>query len=195
MSRWCYSPARQGGDSGRGPRTSPRWKHFLTLTYLLTFNCYGTHLPGDERGWVDRTRGDHRGGYGETALALESHARERMRHAPYLLDERRGQVVVSAIQEVCTFRSWQLLAAHVRTTHVHCVVGGVQLPNRAIADFKVYASRALNRIEERQARWARGGNTRALPASVSIHAAVRYVADGQGEPMAVFVWHYAAEVV
>jgi len=115
-----------------------------------------------------------------------------MLQAPYLLDQRRAELVLIAIQEVCTFRSWQLLAVHVRTTHVHCVCE-VQFPNRAIADFKAYASRALNRTEGDRTRWAREGSTRALLSSEAIHAAVRYVADGQGEAMAVYVRHRGAE--
>ena len=91
------------------------------------------------------------------------------------------------------FRDWELIAAHVRATHVHCVVGGVTLPNRVIANFKAYASRTLNRIEGNQKRWAREGSTRTLPTQEAIHAAVRYVAEGQGAAMAVYVWHRGAE--
>ena len=124
------------------------------LTYLLTFCCYGTHLPGSP-GWVDRTRGDHRGGYGETSAALERHARDSMLHTPYALDVQSACTVLEAIRDVCAARNWQLVAVHVRSTHVHCVVDGLDNPNRAIADFKAYASRALNRVEEYRKRWAR----------------------------------------
>jgi hypothetical protein len=118
------------------------------LTYLLTFNCYGTHLLGDQRGSVDRTRGDRLGGYCEPSAAPESHAKKLMLDDPYTLDLSRAHFVLAAIREVCTFRGWELFAAHVRSTHVHCVVGHVAVPNRAIADFKAYASRALNRSED-----------------------------------------------
>jgi hypothetical protein len=60
------------------------------------------------------------------------------------------------------------------------------VPGHAIADFKAYASRALNRAEPREKRWARGGNVRAL-STRAIDAAVRYVVDGQGEAMEVYV--------
>ena len=60
-------------------------------------------------------------------------------------------------------------------------------PRRAIADFKSYSSRALNRMEGQQQRWARGGNARTLKPDAAIHAATLYVAAGQGEPMAVYV--------
>jgi hypothetical protein len=176
-------------------RTSPCWTHSTSLTYLLTFSCYGTRLPGDQRGWVDRTRGDHRGGYGEPSDALAAHARELMSRDPYLLDKLRSRLVLASIRGVCTFRGWSLLAAHVRMTHVHFVVGGVTLPNRAIADFKAYASRALNAVEGNQKRWAREGSTRTLRNSRAIQAAVHYVTEEQGEPMAVYVWRREVEDV
>ena len=44
-----------------------------------------------------------------------------------------------------------------------------------------------------QKRWAREGSTRTLPTQEAIHAAVRYVAEGQGAAMAVYVWHRGAE--
>jgi hypothetical protein len=85
-------------------------------------------------------------------------------------------------------RDWHLVAAHVRSTHVHCVVDGVGCPNRAIADFKAYASRASNQVEGYRRRWAREGSTRRLPNSAAVQAAVRYVVDRQGEAMAVHVY-------
>lgn len=68
-------------------------------------------------------------------------------------------------------------------------MGDVIHPSRAIADFKAYASRALNAIEGNQKRWARGGSTHTLEAPHTIRAAVSYVVDGQGEGMAVYAWH------
>lgn len=158
----------------------------LRLIYLLTFCCYGTHPPGDARGRVDRARGDRRGGFREPSAPLELYATEHMLHAPYTLNARTADIVLEAIREVCIVRDWQLIAAHVRNTHVHCVVGGVEQPNRAIADFKAYASRALNKTEGYRKRWAREGSTRRLPNATSVDAAVRYVMYGHGEAMAVY---------
>jgi len=109
-----------------------------------------------------------------------------MRQAPYRLDRRTADKVLEAIREVCVVREWQLVAAHVRRTHVHCVVDGVEYPNRAVADFKAYASRALNREGYRK-RWAREGSTRRLANNAAVLSAVRYVTEGQGEAMAVYV--------
>lgn len=159
----------------------------VVVTYLPTFNCYGTHFPGDVRGSVDRLRGTDRGGYLTPSTALLDSSRRHRREAPFELNWDEAGIVLSALREVCAFRQWNLLAAHVRTTHVHVVVGQVLDANRVIADFKAYASRALNRRNGSARRWAREGSTRPLRTGEAIQAAVRYVVESQGERMAVYV--------
>ena len=159
------------------------------MTYLLTFTCYATHLPGDDRGWVDRSRGSHRGSYQDPRPKLLNQA-QRVAEKPYLLNLLRSRIVLQAIRETCDFRCWDLLAAHVRTTHVHVVADGFSDPDRAISDLKAYATRALQRCDAGAVdckHWARGGSTRGLFTVESVKAAVKYVADGQGEAMAVYV--------
>jgi REP element-mobilizing transposase RayT len=157
----------------------------VLVAYLLTFNCYGTHLRGAEGGSVDRARRG-RGGPIEASANLVGYANRAMTHAGASLDLRDALLVLRAIQEVCAFRNWTLLAAHVRSQHLHLVVDGIAETSGAIRDFKAYASRALNREEVRR-RWARGGNVRLLGNSSAVRAAVRYVVDGQGPPMAVYI--------
>src|SRR5689334_666567 len=103
----------------------------------------------------------------------------------YVIDRDRAELILASIRGVCEFRNWNLLAAHVRTTHVHCVVDGDLIPNRAIGDFKAYASRILNQLDGEQTRWAREGSVRRLLTRETEQAAIRYVANGQGAPMAV----------
>jgi len=102
------------------------------------------------------------------------------------LDFEESFLVLSAIRETCAFRHWALLAAHVRSTHVHLVVDGIMEASCAIRDFKAYSSRALNGKGALR-RWARGGSARSLDDSRSVRAAVRYVVDCQGPPMAVYI--------
>ena len=52
-----------------------------------------------------------------------------MDQPPYGLDAMRRDAVLEAIQQVCAHRGWCLLAAHVRTTHVHTVVEAEALRN------------------------------------------------------------------
>src|SRR5450755_2746009 len=120
------------------------------MIYLITFSGYGCHLHGSDSGSVDRDRnvpgtptleGDSTRAAGETEL---------MDQAPYHLDQIRRDAVLEAIQEVCVHRGWSLLAAHVRSNHVHTVVEAEVSPERVMGDFKAYASRRLNgmRLDE-----------------------------------------------
>src|ERR1700733_11316002 len=94
------------------------------VAYLLTFCCYGTRLRGDEKGSVDRAREGRRGPL-EASAKLVSYGKRTMTHAEAGLDFGESILVLSAIRETCAFRHWTLLAAHVRSTHVHLVVDGI----------------------------------------------------------------------
>ena len=73
-----------------------------------------------------------------------------MEQSPYHLDQIRRDAVLEAIQDVSAHRGWRLLAAHVRSNHVHTVVDAEIPPERIMSDFKAYASRHLNgmRVDE-----------------------------------------------
>lgn len=162
------------------------------MIYLITFACYGGHLHGSESGSVDREH--HMPGTPilEADAARAQAERERMDQAPYALDLIRREAVLEAIREVCAHRNWRLLAAHVRTTHVHTVVDAEVPPERVMSDFKAYASRRLNRMGLDGAgrkRWTRHGSTRWLWKPQHVSAAVHYVIVEQGYAMSVFEFH------
>jgi REP element-mobilizing transposase RayT len=108
-----------------------------------------------------------------------------MSDVPYLLDEIRRPIVLAAIREVCNHRGWVLMAAHVRSNHVHTVVETDGDPVTVMNTFKAYASRGLNQQEGSRKRWARHGSTKWLWKDQDVREAVRYVVDCQGEPMSV----------
>jgi len=158
------------------------------VTYLITFACYGCHLHGSESGSVDRKHNSP----GTTVLEVDSARgaaeREHMDQAPYSLDQTRRDAVLEAIREVCAHRGWCLLAAHVRTTHVHTVVEAEVPPERVTIDFKAYASRRLNRMgldAPDRKRWTRHGSTRWLWKPQHVSAAVQYVVAEQGDVMSM----------
>ena len=133
--------------------------------------------------------------------------REKMPQPPYWLDPDSREVVLTALRQHCEHRGWNLLAAHVRTNHVHVVVEAEVQPERVMVEFKSYASRALNSLgldgPDRR-RWARHGSTRWLtlpcgrgsPLMLQFYVAhpdrdvgkaIQYVIESQGTPMALFV--------
>lgn len=69
-----------------------------------------------------------------------------MDQPPYHLDPTRRQAVLRALRGVCAHRGWNLLAAHVRSNHVHAVVEAEAPPEQIMNDFMAYASRHLNRM-------------------------------------------------
>ena len=160
----------------------------LTSTYLITFACYGTHLPGTP-GTADRHHHLYEGPYPKESSSRETGAKRLMKHPPYALDEAKRKVVFEAIQVVCRWREWNLLALHVRSNHVHTVVDADRSPEQVMNALKCYASRALNLQEPSQPRWARHGSTRYLWNPDQVSAAVGYVVSGQGEDMAVYEQH------
>jgi REP element-mobilizing transposase RayT len=83
-----------------------------------------------------------------------------MKEAAYLLNRERREVVLMTLRQHCLYRGWGLLAAHVRSTHVHVVAEAELEPERMMTEFKASASRALNRLEGKRRRWARHGSTR-----------------------------------
>jgi REP element-mobilizing transposase RayT len=114
--------------------------------------------------------------------------RQSMDQPPYSMDRKRREAVLAALVARCSQRKWSLLAAHVRTNHVHLVIEGEARPERIMNDLKSYASQCLNRIGEEPGckRWVRHGSTQWLWKRENLTAAIRYVVDGQGEPMSVF---------
>jgi len=110
---------------------------------------------------------------------------------PYQLVAPRRRVVLLAIVEVCRHRDWLLLAAHVRTAHVHVVVQAPETkPESVMTTFKAYASRALNTkgLEPPDTRrWTRHGSTRYLWTHKALRDTMKYVVEEQGEPMELVV--------
>jgi len=159
------------------------------MTYLIAFSCYGNHLHGDAAGSVDRTHNVPRTPLLEVNGRRQAAELRLMGQPLYIMDDSRRDVVLGALGERCEQNSWTLLAAHVRTSHVHMVVESEAEPERVMNDVKAYASRCLNQArldEPGRKRWARHGGTRWLWKPTHVSAAIRYVVDEQGDATAVF---------
>src|SRR5271168_1558659 len=89
--------------------------------YLITFCCYGSHLPGQE-GAVDRRHNVPGTRLPEPRPKLRQYREASLKQAPFEMDADQRAVTLKAIREVCDYKHWALLAAHVRTNHVHAVV-------------------------------------------------------------------------
>ena len=159
----------------------------IPLGYLITFRTYGTWLPGDPRGSIDRYHNTYGGPRVEPNLVLELQHRKKLKSEPLILDSIKRQAVADAINEVCDNRKWLLRAMNVRTNHAHTVVSiGLLKPDRALNAFKAYATRKLR--ERRlwlysHSPWADKGSERWLWTEADIFNACDYVNNGQGDDL------------
>jgi REP element-mobilizing transposase RayT len=118
------------------------------LAYFLTWTTYGTWLPGDARGWVDKQQSGPEVPYQAPDPQRERAAKARMKESPVILTPRAREVVEAALRETCSYRGWTVHALSVRTNHVHIVVTAPDLtPGWVMRTLKAYATRALNRLE------------------------------------------------
>jgi REP element-mobilizing transposase RayT len=146
-------------------------------------------LHGDSAGSVDRSHNLPGSRLVEGDTNWAEWARHQVDQPPYSMDEGRRQAVLASMIDRCSNRGWSLLAAHVRTNHVHVLIEAEALPERVMNDLKSFASRRLNELgfdgSDRK-RWARHGSTRWLWKREDVLAALGYVVDKQGEPMAIY---------
>jgi len=157
-----------------------------TTHYLITFSTYGSWLHGESRGSVDQSNNLPGTPYSPENEALKSHEQQAMSGEPRALDGAMRPIVRDSVQEVCAHRGWGLLAANVRSNHVHVVVAADQAPERVMNDFKSYATRRLTEAglhAEGSKLWARHGSTRYLNDDAAVSAATQYTLHQQGEDL------------
>ena len=90
-------------DAGRVPQDEP-------LAYFLTWTTYGSWLPGDERGWVEKP-----GEFLPPDAHLEQASRSLMTEPPLILDSTQRELVENTIADHCRHRGWHLHAVACRT--------------------------------------------------------------------------------
>ena len=153
------------------------------MIYLLTFTAYGTHLPRDARGSIDRH---------ERRLAprpaLATFAKALTSEPPFQMDHLRDREALrDEIIRTCNYRQWRLLALHVRIEHVHAVVQAEDVPpTRVIGEWKAYSTRVLEQHwTTRQHFWTSGGDVRHVQGA-ALASVIRYVLDEQGEFMTTY---------
>jgi REP element-mobilizing transposase RayT len=141
------------------------------MVFLLTFSTYGTHLPGGARGSFDHVRGGQRR-FLDPNIAFERWNRLHSRQAAFsLVTPASRHAVRDAIVEVCTVRSWPLLALHVRPTHLHGIVSTDSAPSAVLRDWKAYATRRLRSLglaANDQLIWTHSGNAVPLKSSEAV---------------------------
>jgi REP element-mobilizing transposase RayT len=148
-----------------------------TYTYFITWTTYGTWLPGDRRGWRDKSQGAML-----PKPMLERWAREQMKGETVLLRENDRRTVEQACANHCRHRGWHLWAVAARTNHVHVVVSADAKPDIVRDQLKANCTRSLREQDDPLSvarTWTRGGDTEIIDTDSEIEACVLYVTVAQ----------------
>jgi REP element-mobilizing transposase RayT len=157
------------------------------LAYLLTWTCYGTWLHGDTRGSVDAEHNTPGAPLAPPNPRRQSISEKKMRRDACRLSDTARLIVSEIIVDHCELRGWTLHAANVRSNHVHVVVSCDVAPASALSQLKAWATRRLRENGHRGADepvWAEGGSRRYLWTRESLHRAIDYVGEYQGDGVA-----------
>lgn len=146
------------------------------LGFFLTWNTYGTWLPGDARGWIE-----YRHGWQLPDPVRELESAARMTEEACRLTSEQRAAVEAQIRETCQIRGWHLHAVNCRSNHVHAVVSAAKTkPKKIRVDLKAWATRRLKQFDPtRENWWAERGSIRYLFTEHSLEMCVRYVIDAQ----------------
>ncbi len=156
----------------------------VPIAFFITWTCYGTWLPGDERGWTKWHAGDR-----DAQPLLANWCKEQMNERPVELNAEQRQLVENVIREHCTKREWTLHAVNCRSNHCHVVVSAPNYDGETVRDqLKSWGTRRLkqqereqgvNESELREQWWTRKGSVRWLDDEDSLEAAILYTRDAQ----------------
>ena len=115
----------------------------MALAFFITFTTYGTRLAGSDKGSVDGKHNVYGTPFLEGDESREQYERGAMLQSDYMMTAAERDIVCQAIVKIARDRGWDLLAVHVRTTHVHVVIRAERDPGRLMSDLKSRASRDL----------------------------------------------------
>jgi REP element-mobilizing transposase RayT len=157
------------------------------FAWLITWTCYGTWLPGDQRGYVSNTLLPEGGSlprenrFGTPYTREDAYTRERARsllkHDPVYLTELEAFVAAEAITRAARSRGWRIPRAAFMANHVHVVVQDSPDDGPTVRRvLKGTSQAALKRLTGRSQRWwTQGGSDRSKRDGPAIEAAIRYV--------------------
>jgi hypothetical protein len=151
--------------------------HSDPLAYFITWTCYGTWLPGDDRSWTKWHKGDKL-----SQPLLADWCREQMKESPVLLDHGQREVVETTIAQHCRIRYWHLHAVSCRSNHCHVVVTAESYKGETVRDqLKAWCTRKLKKrlrtslsagVAVREHWWTGKGSVRLIFDEASLLAAI-----------------------
>ncbi len=157
--------------------------------FFITFITYGTRLHGDSRGTVNRNQNQ----FGSQFVSPNDEYCERMhkklQYQKFLLNESQRKTVLKSIVYACKHYHWHLIAAHVRSNHIHFLLNAEKDPDFIAIKVKAFATRFLKKSHPEipiQKYWTRGQSTRYVWKKSMVYVAADYIIERQGEKMAYY---------
>lgn len=154
------------------------------LGFFITWTCYGTWLPGDERGWTKWHKGEH-----IPQPLLPDWCKDQMTEEPIVLSDTQREIVNAVVEQHCSKRGWTLHQVNCRSNHCHVVLTALGYDGETVRDqLKAWGTRKLKEHERQQGIvevnlrenwWTRKGSVRQLDDEGSLEAAILYVRDAQ----------------
>ena len=154
------------------------------LAYFITWTCYGTWLPGDDRGWTKWHKGDV-----IPQPLLANWCLEKMTDEPLFLTQIQRTIVNETVTLHCQIRRWNLHAVNCRSNHCHTVITASDYDGEQVRDqLKSWCKRKLKEeqksggIDSKEIRekwWTGKGSARYLFDQESLDVAIRYTLEAQ----------------
>lgn len=154
------------------------------LAYLISWRCYGTWLHGEDGAFDPQhnTYGTPPRRRNEFLVEFE---RNEMRYPPMSLSPALRDVCAQSIARTAAAKNWTLLAANVRTNHVHVVIAAGVEPEVVLRTLKAWCTRDIREaglVDPKRPIWSRHGSNRYLWTEESVARACWYVDEMQDEP-------------
>ena len=152
------------------------------IAYFFTWATYGSWLPGDARGWMQR-----RGLLCRPNEPLRLAAARAMCGPPITLSPAQRELVHQAIDTTCAHRGWTMHACNCRTQHIHVVVTAQAAPTKVVLTLlKSWTTRRLRTVScprsDHSRWWARGGSARLIYGEVALGRVIESVMEAQDQP-------------
>ncbi len=151
------------------------------IAYFLTWTCYGTWLPGDDRGSVSWQRGQL-----PPRPRLEDWCRGQMKSEAVILSDTERAIVEQTITEHAERRTWFLHTVNCRTNHCHSVITATDYKPKVVRDqLKSWCTRRLNEHQTQRCLsvpsrwWTKGGSQQLIFDEESLLEVIAYVRDAQ----------------
>ena len=145
---------------------------------FITWNCYGTHLPGDEQGWIDHGRG-----WRDSQPLLHAWAAHQLKFDESRLTPEIRSACRVAVGYLVRRRGWQLHAFEARSNHCHMVVSAREhAPDLVRDQTKAELTKQLRKqglVDSKQPVWAAKGWIVFLDDDEAIREASVYTSEAQ----------------